>query len=81
MLSSCMHVETWRLLLPQVEAMKHGFAVRTALGDPGTSEAPFEHADSIHAAVSDLLSNEFVSQLKRITLDNGVIADDKYGGR
>lgn len=65
----------------QVEAMKHGFAVRTALGDPGAPEQPFEHADSINAAVADLLSDEFVASLRKLTQDNGVIADEVYGGR
>eukprot|EP00878_Enallax_costatus_P018979 GHUV01020007.1.p1 GENE.GHUV01020007.1~~GHUV01020007.1.p1 ORF type:complete len:457 (+),score=130.97 GHUV01020007.1:1014-2384(+) len=64
-----------------VEAMKHGFAVRTALGDPGTPEQPFDHADSINAAVADLLSDDFVAQLRAMTRDNGVIAGDLYGGR
>ncbi|WIA36576.1 hypothetical protein OEZ86_007868 [Tetradesmus obliquus] len=64
-----------------VEAMKHGFAIRTALGDPGTAERPFPHADAINAAVRDLLDDSFVEKLRAATRDDGVLPDDEYGGR
>eukprot|EP00879_Flechtneria_rotunda_P013855 GHRR01014471.1.p1 GENE.GHRR01014471.1~~GHRR01014471.1.p1 ORF type:complete len:716 (+),score=228.03 GHRR01014471.1:397-2544(+) len=64
-----------------VEAMKHGFAIRTALGDPGPSKKPFEHASAINAAVADLLSDTFVDKLRMQTLDDGVLPDEQYGGR
>jgi gamma-glutamyltranspeptidase len=65
----------------QVEAMKHGFAVRTALGDPGTPKQPFPHAAAITAAVKDLLDDAFVDKLRAATKDDGVLPDTEYGGR
>ncbi|KAF8065580.1 GGT2 [Scenedesmus sp. PABB004] len=64
-----------------VEAMKHGFAVRTALGDPGTPAAPFPHADRIAAAAADLLDARFAASLRAATRDDGVLPDEAYGGR
>lgn len=61
--------------------MKHGFAVRTALGDPGTEEHPFPAAHKIHAATRDLLNGTFVEYLRAITSDDGVLQDTIYGGR
>lgn len=65
----------------QVEAFKHGFAVRTALGDPGTPQQPFKAAKAIHAAVQDLLDDSFVTHMRRITSDDTVLRDTVYGGR
>lgn len=65
----------------QVEAMKHGFAIRTALGDPGTPQQPFPHAAAVNAAVQDLLDDAFVEKLRAATKDNGVLPDTEYGGR
>jgi hypothetical protein len=65
----------------QVEAMKHGFAIRTALGDPGTPDLPFKWADSINAAVSDLLNDSFIDILRSSTKDDDVLPDTEYGGR
>ncbi len=63
--------------------MKHGFAVRVHLGDTGAPPGP--HAPNItadvSAAVNDLLSDTFTDQLRAITKDNGVLPDDRYGGR
>eukprot|EP00775_Hariotina_reticulata_P002395 gene2395-2699_t len=64
-----------------VEAMKHGFAIRTALGDPGTPELPFKWASSINAAVSDLLNDTFIDLLRSSTTDDDVMPDTEYGGR
>ena len=61
--------------------MKHGFAVRTALGDPGTKTAPSEHAASINDALSDLLNDEFIEELRSKTKDDSVLDDDQYGGK
>lgn len=61
--------------------MKHGFAVRTALGDPGTQERPFPEARKIHAAVRDLLNDTFVDYLRALTSDDTVLRDSVYGGR
>lgn len=61
--------------------MKHGFAVRTALGDPGTEDHPFPEANKILAATRDLLNDTFVGYLRAITSDDGVLQDTAYGGR
>lgn len=60
--------------------MKHGFAVRTALGDPGTPGAPTQLADSINAATRDLLDDGFVAQLRGMTRDDAVLPPEQYGG-
>jgi hypothetical protein len=64
-----------------VEALKHGFAVRTALGDPGTPAAPFPGAAAISAAAADLTSDAFISRMRAMTQDDGVLPSDAYGGR
>lgn len=69
------------LLLLQVECLKHGFAVRTALGDPGTAEHPSEHAGSIKAALTDLLDDSFIEGLKAKTKDDWVLDQEEYGGK
>jgi len=61
--------------------MKHGFAVRTALGDPGSQLQPYESADAIAAAVGDLLDDAFVDKLRSATRDDTVLDDRAYGGR
>lgn len=61
--------------------MKHGFAVRTALGDPGTPADPSPHASSIWAATKDLLSDAFVTQMRGVTSDTGVLDSKQYGGK
>lgn len=53
------HSPTNRHLL-QVEAMKHGFAARTSLGDPLFPPGPA--ADNITAVVNALLNDSFVDQ-------------------
>ncbi len=45
-----------------IEAQKHAFAIRTALGDPGTPDRPFAFKDEIWAAVGDLLNDEFIER-------------------
>jgi hypothetical protein len=69
------------LLIVQVEAFKHGFAVRTALGDPGTQQRPFPAAAKVHAATRDLLNDTFVDYLRALTSDDTVLQDTMYGGR
>ena len=65
----------------QVEAFKHGFAVRTALGDPGNQQRPFPEAGKIRAAARDLLNDTFVDYLRALTSDDTVLRDTAYGGR
>lgn len=65
----------------QVEALKHGFAVRTALGDPGSKAQPYATAHRITAAVSDLLNDTFIDQLRAATHDDTVLEDTAYGGK
>lgn len=55
------------------EAMKHVFAIRMSLGDP----AFVNTTGPIHA----LLSDSYMSQLRRVTSDKSVLPLDQYGGR
>ncbi len=47
-----------------LEAQKHGFATRVSLGDPGFPE-PGPFAPNITEVVNDLLSDQFVDQVRR----------------
>ena len=71
-----------------IEAMKHGFAVRAALGDPGGAKGGgggrrrrSPYADQILAAARDLLDDDFIDTLRAATRDGGVLAPEAYGGR
>lgn len=37
----------------QAEALKHAFAVRSHLGDPGTPDAPFANVTAVMASILD----------------------------
>ncbi len=43
-----------------LEAMKHSFAMRMSLGDPGDRARPFLDLAALDATVADLLSTEYV---------------------
>jgi len=60
-----------------VEAMKHAFAMRMGLGDPGTPEQPFWDDTQIMA---DMLSLEFNADLAALTNDSRVLDSVAYGG-
>eukprot|EP00967_Tisochrysis_lutea_P038307 scaffold45931_cov22-Tisochrysis_lutea.AAC.1 len=63
----------------QVEAMKHAFGARLALGDPGTLERP--HAD-IKVAMDALLDPYFAESLRRMVESGSSVLDvHKYGGK
>lgn len=62
-----------------VEAMKHAFGARLALGDPGTLERP--HAD-IKVAMDALLDPYFAESLRRMVESGSSVLDvHKYGGK
>lgn len=65
----------------QVEAFKHGFAMRTALGDPGPDDKPLPGAARIHAAVRDMLNDTFIDTLRAATKDDAVLPAVAYGGK
>ncbi|KAF5840576.1 nucleophile aminohydrolase [Dunaliella salina] len=63
----------------QVEAMKHAFGARLALGDPGTLERPY--AD-IKAAMDALLDPYFAEGLRRMVEKGSSVLDvHQYGGK
>ncbi len=47
--------------LVQVESMKHVFAVRTAMGDPGTPEHAFRNMTEL---LDDMLNPAFAAELR-----------------
>lgn len=57
----------------QIEALKHGFAVRMNLGDP-------EYLN-VSEVVSDMLSPKFARTLKKTIYDNMTFDPRHYGGR
>ncbi|KAL9459185.1 hypothetical protein AB3S75_002551 [Citrus x aurantiifolia] len=57
----------------QIEALKHGFAVRMNLGDP-------EYIN-VSEVVSDMLSPKFARALKKTIYDNMTFDSRHYGGR
>lgn len=57
----------------QIEALKHGFAVRMNLGDP-------EYVN-VSEVVSDMLSPKFARTLKKTIYDNMTFDPRHYGGR
>lgn len=61
--------------------MKHGFVMRTALGDPGPADNPNNMAPQIQEVLSDLLDDAYISQLRAMTKDNSVLPSSRYGGK
>lgn len=57
----------------QIEALKHGFAVRMNLGDPDYV--------NISKVVSDMLSPNFARTLQKTINDNKTFDPGHYGGR
>lgn len=56
-----------------IEALKHAFAVRMNLGDPGFV--------NVTAVLSDMLSQKFAGKLKKTIYDNMTFNPGYYGGR
>ncbi|KAL4444378.1 hypothetical protein ABPG75_012115 [Micractinium tetrahymenae] len=62
-----------------VEAMKHAFALRMNLGDPGPDAVnPFVQLTPILGALAD---PDFISSLRSEILNNGTLPMNAYGGR
>lgn len=52
-----------------IEAMKHGFALRTQLGDPGPPGLdPAEQFLNLTAVLKDMVSDKFAEELRLINL-------------
>ena len=60
------------------EALKHAFAMRAALGDPGPPAAPFL---DLSRPLADMLNSSYVDALRAATRDDGVLPLGAYGGR
>ncbi|KAL4420110.1 hypothetical protein ABPG77_000591 [Micractinium sp. CCAP 211/92] len=62
-----------------VEAMKHAFALRMNLGDPGPNASnPFVNLSPI---LGDLADSVFLASLRSAIHDNGTLPLNEYGGR
>ncbi|KAA8546871.1 hypothetical protein F0562_003300 [Nyssa sinensis] len=57
----------------EIEALKHAFAVRMNLGDPG-----FVNVEKV---LSDMLSPKFAAELKKTIYDNMTFSPSHYGGK
>jgi len=65
-----------------VEAMKHAFALRMSLGDPGPDPAnPFVNLTRQDALLRDTLSPKFAAELRSHIKDDCTQAPETYGGR
>ncbi|GAX84299.1 hypothetical protein CEUSTIGMA_g11721.t1 [Chlamydomonas eustigma] len=61
-----------------VESMKHIYAVRTSMGDPGTPEHPFRNMSEL---LSDMMDSEFSKRLRESVHDDRVLDASEYGGQ
>ena len=57
-----------------VEAMKHAYAVRMSLSDPGF----FSNVTA--AVVKDMMTGSYMEELRKMTLDDDVLSMSGYGG-
>lgn len=65
-----------------VEAMKHAFALRMSLGDPGPDPAnPFVNITKQDQLLDDTLSRKFADELRADILDDRTQPPENYGGR
>lgn len=63
-----------------VEAMKHAFALRMSLGDPGPDpDVPF--VPELKDVLSDMLSPEYTESLRLVLDDYSVLNLSQYGGK
>ncbi|KAL6756604.1 gamma-glutamyltranspeptidase-domain-containing protein [Haematococcus lacustris] len=60
-----------------VEALKHAFALRLWLGDPGTPARPHTNVTQV---LSSLLDPAFATTLRDTIRDDAVLAPEAYGG-
>ena len=58
-----------------VEAMKHAFAIRMSLSDPG-----FPSKTNVSQVVQDLVYNDYMETLRQTTKDDDVLPLSQYGG-
>lgn len=64
------------------EAMKHVFAMRSHLGDPGYRGRAFEYSptDEVAEVVRAMLSDDYIAGLQSATNDGGTMDIESYGG-
>ena len=63
-----------------VEAMKHAFALRMSLGDPGSDPAA-PLVPHLHELLGDMMSREYADSLRGMLNDSGVLETTAYGGQ
>jgi gamma-glutamyltranspeptidase / glutathione hydrolase / leukotriene-C4 hydrolase len=61
------------------EAMKHAFALRMSLGDPGSGESSL--VPHLKELLADMQSSEYADSLREMILDDGVLNTTMYGGK
>jgi gamma-glutamyltranspeptidase/glutathione hydrolase/leukotriene-C4 hydrolase len=65
-----------------IEAMKHAFALRMNLGDPGPDPSnPFVNITKQDALLEDILSRKYADGLRSDILDNTTQPPENYGGQ
>ena len=62
------------------EAMKHAFALRMSLGDPGSDKAA-PMVPHLQELLGDMLSTEYASTLREVINDDSVLNISMYGGK
>ncbi len=60
------------------EAMKHAFALRMSLGDPGGEGSLVPHLNEL---LANMQSSEYADSLREMILDDGVLNTTMYGGK
>jgi gamma-glutamyltranspeptidase/glutathione hydrolase/leukotriene-C4 hydrolase len=63
------------------EAMKHAFALRMSLGDPGSSGGESSLVPHLKELLADMQSPEYADSLRDMILDDGVLNTTMYGGK
>ncbi|KAL4550318.1 hypothetical protein Ndes2526B_g08473 [Nannochloris sp. 'desiccata'] len=63
------------------EAMKHAFALRMSLGDPGSSSGESSLVPHLKELLADMQSAEYADSLRDAILDDGVLNTTIYGGK
>ena len=63
------------------EAMKHAFALRMSLGDPGSSSGESSLVPHLKELLADMQSSEYADSLREMILDDGVLNTTMYGGK
>lgn len=67
----------------EIEAMKHAFALRMSLGDPGPQGAHSKKSfvPDLEKILDDMLSFQYAESLRQMVHDDGVLNVTEYGGK